>query len=448
MVIREIEELLDTGIPAYDHIPLKVAQMTSHASKSISDSITAERKAFGEATDRLEKVIDCKKKYKLSNLLDTIVIGSNQDTSHTEITSDVLVKYRNIFAELASLDYTKGKHHVIATAESRLKDFDDRVRYVRNNSYSTAMHNGLKQDFNEIYYAREYGEDLRQYLNSVNRYYHACHDNLSEISEIETRDLIEEYVESLDVQKLAVMIVKRYLVFARIAIESNDIYSAQKYLFVVTSFMKNKLNRNLIKENNNLKISYKELLKDYPILRELELSRSLFTSNTFEDNQKVIESLLTMDKSIISEFFIKQSKTDEKKEPGETRGPRRKVTEEERQYIEDYISQRLYTYLVNEPIMQLEPSSKFKDYAAFVYPNGQIIADRIYKLNTMSEIKKDAAYVFDAENFDRLIKHGKQELIPIVPRIIHHEGWEQEVAEYAKKETSNELKEAIKTLKK
>ena len=78
-----------------------------------------------------------------------------------------------------------------------------------------------------------------------------------------------------------------------------------------------------------------------------------------------------------------------------------------------------------------------------------ITADRMLRVNRLSEIKKDAIYVFDANNFEYKILLDKFRLRREGTRyILHNPGWEDEVGEVANLGTSDSLhEEAIKLVK-
>ena len=67
------------------------------------------------------------------------------------------------------------------------------------------------------------------------------------------------------------------------------------------------------------------------------------------------------------------------------------------------------------------------------------MADRFLKINTSSELKKDAVYIFDIETFFNKIGLTKKELISDIPRIFHSRGWEEKVDEIANRKTNDRL---------
>ena len=78
-----------------------------------------------------------------------------------------------------------------------------------------------------------------------------------------------------------------------------------------------------------------------------------------------------------------------------------------------------------------------------------ITADRMLRVNRLSELKSDAIYVFDASNFQRKIILTKGELIGNTPRILHNSGWEDKVEEIAKMDTLDFLhEEGLRLIKK
>ena len=60
----------------------------------------------------------------------------------------------------------------------------------------------------------------------------------------------------------------------------------------------------------------------------------------------------------------------------------------------------------------------------------------MYNVKSLSELKKDAIYVFNSSNFEEAIKHDKQDLIGKVPRIMHKNNWQDKVKDYANMDTN------------
>ena len=155
------------------------------------------------------------------------------------------------------------------------------------------------------------------------------------------------------------------------------------------------------------------------------------------DNMNVINSLINMNTIKTNDIFIRSGKTDKK--GTSSKNNRRIPTLEELEAIKKYLDYKLYIYLKNKPIAEIVCDDSFSNYKAFLYQNGLIAADRFYKVNTASEMKKDAIYIFDALNFPKKIQLSKQELIGNTPRIFHVNGWEDQIDEMCTSSTSDEL---------
>ena len=200
MVKDKVEDILNVGIPTYNNIELNVTSLTANAHNDYSSTIDAERHMFDEATKRVEATTGLSKEDKLDNILSNILFHSNITNSKSNIYIDNKEKKLNLFRNL--IDLHNYENNTDIEISNRLKQYDSIRNYVQNNSYTTQMHNYLKDNYYRVYYARRYGDDLRTYLNVVDRYYNELLNHQDDINNIDLSDLISEYIEYLDIDKL------------------------------------------------------------------------------------------------------------------------------------------------------------------------------------------------------------------------------------------------------
>lgn len=430
MVKDKVEDILNVGIPTYGNIELNVTNLTNKAHVNYTNAINAERHMFDEANKRVQNVTNISKEDKLNNVLNRILFHSDISNSKSNIYIDNNEKKTNLYRDL--IDLSNNEPNIDNKIIIRLEEYDNVCDYVRNNSYTTQMHNYLKENYNKIYYARKYGADLRSHLNNVRSYYHELKANEDKIDNIDLSDLINEYLEYLDVDKLVNQILLSDLSMTEVSLENNDINNAIQYFFLVTAFM----HEYNVNPNSDVYKEYYRLINTYPSLKTLYMNRELFINNSYDDNIKVIDNLLKVKKYVTTESFVKPGKNYDNNGNGSSR-KRRPVTDEDKKVINDYLSEKLYTYLRYNPILQIETISNLKNYIGFLYENGIILTDRMYNVKSLSELKKDAIYVFNSSNFENLIKFDKQDLIGNVPRIMHKNNWQDKVIKYINEDTNH-----------
>jgi hypothetical protein len=127
---------------------------------------------------------------------------------------------------------------------------------------------------------------------------------------------------------------------------------------------------------------------------------------------------------------------------------RKAPTDDELKQIEEYLQYKYYIYLKNKPLAQITGVESFSNYIAFLYENGMMPADRLLNVNTISEMKADSIYVFDALTYEEMIEYDKTYLrkhMDIKP--LNHSGdWEGRVEKISTMETSQEMKDKAKQM--
>ena len=145
MVKDKVEDILNVGIPTYNNIELNVTSLTANAHNDYSSTIDAERHMFDEATKRVEATTGLSKEDKLDNILSNILFHSNITNSKSNIYIDNKEKKLNLFRNL--IDLHNYENNTDIEISNRLKQYDSIRNYVQNNSYTTQMHNYLKDNY-------------------------------------------------------------------------------------------------------------------------------------------------------------------------------------------------------------------------------------------------------------------------------------------------------------
>lgn len=450
---KALKQLTNIGVPCYNEIGLYLHSLTSNCADDKSTSIGIEKNIKTKMVERVDDLIDNKVITTAKPVIDTInFYADDKSISTFDLTKEE--RYTKIFSPLVDLEKTEKSEKISKTKES-LKKLKERLDYIRKNPYSTEFHDSLKNNFNNLYYGRIYGYDLRKYLEEEYNHYKEKYDKKKDIINVDYSDLIEEYTDSLIPEKVALFIADTYINEIYKSIITNDTIRIQECLFYLTAFLKNKIDKNIKIFRNkeitydSIKQEYEGILIRYPELRELTYKRSFFENKDKQDNLNVINSLLTMKKVYVKESFVKKGEElDIKVKDGSHRRRNTPPTEEELQEIQDYLNYKYYTFLKHNPIAQIECPNKFSNYIAFLYENGYMPADRFHNVNTIEQMKADSIYVFDALTYEEMMQYNKPYLrqhMDIKP--LNHSGdWEGRVEHIATQDTSQEMKDKAKQI--
>ena len=441
---------LSIGIPSYSSLVLPIYDMTLTCSSNRSNSISVERDIRYESQERIAKITGTWSSSKSTNILQEINFFADS-SAYSILGLDDKQRVINIFRSLVDLDRKDSIDSLLSKVKDGNKELRDIVHYVRNNPYSTLMHDDLKKRIPNIYYGKAYGYDLRTYLCGELEHYLTIYNNMDKILNIDYSDIFSRYLDSLSIEKVKLYLAYYYMECLLDSIKLNDFNMAQECCFYLNSYFKGNSNSSLcisgdVFNFDSLKKRYEDILRRYPNLNRLDMNREFFLHHSKEDNLSVIDSLLKMKTIRTNEFFVKGGKDDSK-----SNGQEREVTpltEEEERAVKEYMDHKLYTYLKNRPLAQIVCNNSFANYIAYLYRNGMITADRMLRVNRVSETQSDAVYVFDADNFEDRIVLNKQQLRGNTPRILHIPGWEDRIGEIASMSTSDSLREeAIKLVK-
>ena len=440
------------GVPCYKSLVLPLYDMTLTCSNNKSQGINIERDIRQEFSERLANITGCQTTNKSICYLSNINFYANRD-SISIFDMDDKQRLVNIYDSLITLDRNKELDELLNSISIRIRELESKRDYIRNNPYTTQFHNELKRDFNDVYYGKSYGCDLRTYLNNECQQYRSSFNNIDSVFDIDCSDLFSTYIDSLDEGKVSLFLAFNYLRGLVESLKNGNMVQAQEFAFYISAYLKLDKNKivlpyqNYSLSYNFIKSSFERLVSKYPKLKDVYMSRDLFTNNSYEDNRSVIDSIINMDTIRTNEFFIKGGKDNNKKgnNSGNSIEP---VSDWEKEQVREYVEHKLYTYLKNKPIAQIICDNKFANYIAYLYENGMITADRLLGIYRLSSTQNDAIYVFDAFNFEDKIKLNKPQLWGNTRRIFHNPGWEDEVDEVANVETSPEYhEEAIRLSK-
>ena len=452
---KPLSELLNIGIPVYNPLDLNIFDMTLKCSDHVSKTISLEREIRQEAIDRVDKIVGNKSANRKTEYLSTINFSANKES----ISVFGLTKKQrliNIFENMVDIEQIDGitDKEVLSKIKDCLIDLSYEVMYIKNKPYTKAFYNDIKKYYSPLYNGKD-GQDLRSYLEYEYNYYDLVSKRISEINNITYSDLLDDYTSDLNPEKLALFIAGNYMNEIYNALDNADIRAAQESLFYISAFIKKKIDKSIkISLPGRDEISYDMikreflyLLEDYSYLKDVYLKRSFFEHKELDFNKSMIDNIINMKDIKISGKLINPGERKDTKH-GDVIHRRKAPTEDELKQIEEYLQYKYYIYLKNKPLAQITGEEYFSNYIAFLYENGMMPADRLLNVNTVSEMKADSIYVFDASTFDEMKNKNKTFLrknSEIKP--LNHSGdWEDRLQRIIEMDTSDELKEKAKEL--
>ena len=414
---KDLKELTNIGIPIYKPLKLRVFEMTDLCSINKGKSITLERNLRKEIQNKVDTIVGRNNMSEKRSYINYIDFFSNDNSVST---FDVK-RYRrvaNIFENLIGLDTLNENSYMDLKSriEKELNDFDSLTYYVFSNPYTKEVYNYIKNKYMDLYNQKK-SIDLRTFLNNQNAYYEGVYKKLDYINEINYEELISEYVDCLNPEKLSLYIAYNYLLKVKEACLDDKKYNPNYPFLYISAFLRSGIDKktkiypdySIEFSYENVKKEFDRLMKEYK-LEDLYYKRSLFEENTKEENISIINSLLKIQKVYETEKFIKPGHNETERESTGIKRKRRDLTFEDLLMIEDYVKEKEFEYLKHEPIAKLECMDSFSNYVGFLYENGIIACDRLKNVNSLSELKADSIYFFKADSYDESIKKNKQEL--------------------------------------
>lgn len=441
---NDLLEVLNIGIPCYLPIDIKLQKLTSMCSDNMRDSINEELKIYGEAKRRIEDITDIHVNENFSNPLMYLSFNCNEEDSKSNIYTDNRIIINNLFYDLVKTP--SGCEINKEELKEKLNYLYDKVKYIFCHPYTTKFHNDLKENLNRLYYNRTYGDDLRYFLKNSYKYYTSFINLETKQQIIDTEDLIEDYIKKLNPYKTADYVAHSYLLKAQELLKNQDLENVQNYLFFISSYLKNRKSSNE-SYYSHIKNEFQILLRQYDFLQNTSRwNRNLFINKDYDTNMIVINNILNIQKGKVNETILKPGSQPITKTNQGIKHEIHEPTLEELKEIEENITNKLYFYYSLDPIEEINGKNALSNYKCFLYNNGIIIADRINNINTINQLKSDAIYVFDANNFESAIHLNKQELKKILSTHNHSKTWQDKVINHVNEATTDELKEQAKTL--
>ena len=453
---KALKELTNVGVPVYNSIELPLQSMTGTCSDHIGKTITLEREIRRETIDRIEKVVGKDSKITSRDYLRDINFYAN-DNSTSVFDLDDKQRIINVSSNLIDQEHLEGRDtkEVLEKLRKEKDEFYKHLRYINSQPYTKEFHKFMRENYTTFYNGSNVRYDLRGYMRSEYNFNNEFEKKLDEVFKIDFSDLLDDYTNDLNPEKVALYIANSYIEEIYKSMIINDIPRMQECLFYLTAFIRNKIDRSIkIYINrkeisyNSIKKEYEEILMKYPLLRELTQKRSFFENKDKEDNLKVIDSLLNMKKLYVKESFVKKGEEPNIIIKDGTHRRNTPPTEEELRQIQEYLDYKEYIFLKNNPIAQIECPNKFSNYKAFLYENGMMPADRFFNVNTIGEMKADSIYIFDDLTYEDMMQYNKPYLrqhMSIKP--LNHSGdWESRVENIATMETSQEMKDKAKQI--
>lgn len=454
---KALKELTNIGVPVYKSIELPIQNMTGTCSDHIGKTITLERDIRKETIDRIEKVVGKEAKVSSRDYLTDINFFAN-DNSTSVFDLDEKQRIINVSSNLIDKEKLEGKttKEVLEKLKKEKEQFYKLLDYTYKHPYTRDFHKYMRENYVTFYAGSDVRFDLRGYMRSEYNFNEEFEKKLDEVFKIDFTDLLDDYTNDLNPEKVALYLAKTYMDEIYKSIITNDTSRIQECLFYLTAFIKNKIDRKIKlnidrKEINydSIKQEYESLLIRYPFLREIKYKRSFFENKDKEDNLKVIDSLINMEKVYVKETFVKPGpELNIKVKDGTHRRRNTPPTEEELREIQEYLDYKMYVFLKNNPIAQIECPNKFSNYIAFLYENGMMPADRFHNVNTIEQMKADSIYVFDDLTYEEMMQYNKQYLRQnMETKPLNHSGdWEGRVEHIATKETSQEMRDKAKQI--
>lgn len=442
--IMKKEDLLETlniGIPVYTPLDINTANII-RCTKNRNEAAQIKNKVFAESKKRLEELTNIQVNNGFNNPIMNMSFNSTMDTSKSDLYINNRNLANNIYSNIIETENSKNINKELL--KEKLNYLYNKICYLRNHSYTTELHNDLKDNINDLYYNCYIysGEDLRTvFLPKTYNYYTRVNKLLSNSNNniIETEDLCEELLKVVDPKLVADFIARKYLEQAEYLIANgND--NIEELMFFVDAYLKHN-------NNNSIRDKYEQLKRTYDKLKRINgWERDIFLNKTYENNIKVINNILNIKEGKVNTNILKTGPKPETNYKENIKREHHIVTEEDLNQINESINDKLYFYYSLNPIEKINGKNALSNYLCFLYENGMIIADRIYNINTINQIKSDALFVFNANNFENLIEFNKKELRRIIPSHNHTFTWKEKVNKHIEKETSPELHESAKKL--
>lgn len=257
-------------------------------------------------------------------------------------------------------------------------------------------------------------------------------------------DIEDDYFLYINEDKAYKRVLEQYCTNILYLINNKDLINAQKYYFVLLSNLINNGNIELnINGSNERLLDFVKTLKNKYSFKTDYLLREGFLGKSMNENTNIINSIINKENISLKSEICSSGESDTPKAPALTKS-KRIITLDEQEKILKEVNDRRMFYLNLNPICEITSGKNFRKYGAFIYPNGMIVADRLYNINSLNTLKSNAIYKFTSINFEKLKDLTKSELVG--NKIYHTDTWKKRTREYITQYTDDEMKEQAKEL--
>lgn len=405
MKINNIENKLNIGIPCYNQTLLKVKSLTlnCHIKGLGNKAIDSEKELRMHSKNFIESELGVKDIPFSDGLYQYASTGANVFNSSTSFGF-------NITSKLSSLFYKNLKEPICGLNIQNIDELSNERIKSKNDIQLENLYNIRKKLLEQKY-----------------------------------RSLEEQYFHYLDENAVLKYVLEKQCKNILYLVNKNDLINAQKYLFLLSAYKEIYGDLDLNIDNTTEKLSdfIKTMNSKYQ-LKDEYLLRDGFLNKTKEENQKIIDSIISKDDIILNGDLCESGKITKKRSSVIEHKKREEISLEDKKNIEREINDRRMFYLSNGPIGEIITNGTFNKYGAFVYSNGIIVADRLYSVNTLDSLKQNAIYKFTSLNFEELKNLTKQELVG--NKVYHTSTWKDRIGQYINQETDTEMEDKAKEL--
>lgn len=319
----------------------------------------------------------------------------------------------------------------------------------RKMNYLKVSTDFLKEFYPEVNISREQefaqNFNLHNFLTRIMDVVLTSLKNAEEIIEIYESGTLElNSFNPEDKEKLDLYIAA---MFMRI-IEAMPSEDKQRYLFYLTNYFREnvetKVTRTKIKVNErkvtpiSLYERYKRVMVANPELLAVNFSYADFRDMTAEEVEEFIVAYLA-DLSANWELLPSDDTSIEREIKSIAKRKYRKLSPEEQAQKQErlmnlYMEKKNF-YDSTDPYFRIKGKNTFDGYVGYIYHNSIVVLEKFY---TNAEDRKiadnNAIYIMTMKDFYDLSRHSKSYLIAnhLCKRVIHKEGWQEEVRKYIK----------------
>ena len=116
--------------------------------------------------------------------------------------------------------------------------------YIWKNKYTSEIHSRLRKDFPAIYFGQDFfKKEMRNYFRRETTLYARGLYNLDGIANIDFSDLVDEYTNTLDPEKVSLYVAYQYIKQLREAVALKDAFKAQEAVFYLTAYLDLRINK-------------------------------------------------------------------------------------------------------------------------------------------------------------------------------------------------------------